>query len=243
MPTLVITVIAVAGVAASTEPVYRVSSSVILLVPNQPNQPDEGDTPRNPYLDLGGSLVTTARALADVLNGPATRADLAAQGHLAFYEVLETDRVPTLSISASSPDPDDALATVQAVIRRAGEELERLQDAVRAPPSQRIAPAVLVEPSEPVGASAHVTRALAAIAFLGLLAAFSLALLVENVAGRGSDRERPHNRPVWPEPADGRGEPGPRDAAGRAAVTSGRESTSDGALPPSRPDPSARPAR
>lgn len=191
LPTLAITVLGMTGLARSSEPVYEVSGSMILLVPNQANA--AGDVARNPYLDLSGSLVTTAQAVADLLNGPTVRRELVADGHEATYEVVPADRLPTLSFRTSSPAPDGAVATAQALVRKAGERLQRLQDAVGAPADQRIAPTILREPSTPVSSSGRVNRGLAAVGVLGALASLSLALIAENLASR---TRRPPTQPT-----------------------------------------------
>lgn len=186
VPTLALTVLAMVATAAASRPVYEVSASVILLVPNEPDAASEAG--RNPYLDLSGSLATTAQAVADVLNSPATRARLAAAGVEPSYEVQPAERLPTLSILSASLSPDRARTTVEAVIEQVGAELQRLQDAVRAPPDQRIAPAVLVEPSMPVSSRGNLYRGLAALAALGVLASLSLALIAENLSTGTRDR-------------------------------------------------------
>lgn len=190
VPTLAVTAIAVVGLISIAEPEYETSASVILVVHNQGQEtPDAGVRETNPYLDMSGSLVTTANVVADVLNGQPVRSELYAAGHLSTFEVLPGDRVPTLSIRAWGPDAERVHQTVEAVMARVGGELTRLQDAVGAAPDRRIAPAVLVPPTPPLGTTAHVGRAAAVTALLGLLATISLALIAENAAASRRERD------------------------------------------------------
>lgn len=192
--TMLVGGVAMVALAQAMEPAYSTSASVILVVPN----PEDGDagTATNPYVDFSGSLSTTTQIVADVVNSTQVRQEVAAAGLSPDYEVVPAERVPTLGISVEGSDADVVARTVPGLVEQAARTLNRLQEAARAPAAGRIAVSTLVPADEPQESTARTTRGLVVVGMLTIVAAVSLALLVEYLSRSARSRSRDGGAPL-----------------------------------------------
>lgn len=178
--TMLVGGVAMVALAQAMEPAYSTSASVILVVPNP--EDDDAGTATNPYLDFSGSLNTATQIVADVVNSAQIRQKVAATGLSPDYEVVPAERVPTLGISVEGSDANVVARTVPGVVDHVSRTLERLQEAARAPADRRITVSTLVPADAPQESTARTTRGLVVVGMLTLVAAVSLALLVEHLS-------------------------------------------------------------
>jgi hypothetical protein len=132
--------------------------------------------------------------------GRARAADLTAPG--VRFEVTQdgTDRAPILEISTFGAEPSDVLAAFDQVATVVDEELQRRQERAEVPSTQRVGVEALAEPRNVVNVSPPVSRSVATIIALGLLAAPVLAVATENLRSprlRRWQRELPDPW-LWP---------------------------------------------
>lgn len=181
---------------------YQASASAFLLV-----SPDAtgSDTPSNPFLVLQASLTVTAELVAGIVTSPAVQEEMAADGFPSDYAIaVSADRTaPLLFVTANDTDPVAAVATVNEVIRRIDLELARIQQDAGAPTEQTIVSQTfsIGEKAEALGGSD--TRALVAIAAVGVVATILAAFLAERLNMMRGQRE-PRRPPVEPTDSDRR---------------------------------------
>lgn len=175
--------------------------------------PEEGVG--NPFAE---SPAGTLRVLEEVIKSPHVQQDIMDGADLLAYDAytVPRDPAPIINVSASSTRPQAAMDGFRVVADRLEQELEERQEQAGVPPSASLT----LEPlSTPVAANligGQMRRPLIAIIGLGLIAALSLALLVEGVAARSRmpSGDRDETQPSADTPArHGMQEPaGPPDA-------------------------------
>lgn len=209
-----------AGAVLLKSPVsYQATGQLLLLLPPQAG----GDKPINPYLNLDPGLSTTAALIASTVNAPETQRTVAEAGHTAQYSIaLIPNTGPLLVITTEGPDPQQAIATRDEVIRRLQGELDRIQNEENAPKRQFIHTRTNSTFNEAEVLTGDRTRAVAAVGAAGLLAVLFVLVIWDRVAARRRSRPRPR-----------------RD---HAAASAEREAESETASEPSRPEPDEEPA-
>lgn len=141
----------------------------------------------NPY---AASLVGTVRVLEEVLQSPIARREIAAAGGDPGYELgmLPADAAPIVNVVTTSTSAEVAERTFGLVEDGLRDELETRQDEVGAPEASWLN----LEPlSVPVGAvvvGGELQRSLIVIIGVGVVAAVSLAVVVEAGASRRRSR-------------------------------------------------------
>lgn len=114
---------------------YQARAQYVLLLPA--GSPGPGAI--NPYLNLNGGLTFAASLIASDIGTKAAIEELADAGFTSTYTIgLSTGAGPVLEVSASGTDPDDVLATRDAVLTRFDQELDELQAIPGIPSRQRI---------------------------------------------------------------------------------------------------------
>jgi hypothetical protein len=113
---------------------YQASGQVLLLLPSEATG---AKTPTNPYLNLQDGLTMTASLVAGTLTTKDTQRELGGGGFTSEYAVaLNPGGGPLLLITTKDTDPDEAMATRDALITRVAGELQRMQRSVDVPRSQ-----------------------------------------------------------------------------------------------------------
>ncbi|MEJ2579695.1 MAG: hypothetical protein P8Z68_11485, partial [Kineosporiaceae bacterium] len=112
-----------AGLTTVLVPMSYTAEAQILLLPPKP-----AEGPGNPYIDLGG-LNGVGDAVGRALNDATTLEALRRSGASAEFTV-EPDTLaaaPILLISATDPNPDDAVKTMRALIQQVPIRLQQMQ--------------------------------------------------------------------------------------------------------------------
>lgn len=176
-----------------TSTVYEATGSVRLL-----GLGEDGAIGANPYVASGGTL----RVLQEVAASPEARgAVLEGERNASFNLHMENrDAAPILYVSAQGTDPDGVMRTLDRAVTYLNDVLLDRQQQVGAPESTWIRLEPLSMPAAVTQLSANVRRPVLMIAGLGMIAAVSLALLVDNLmlrrgggrspTGNGSPGER-----------------------------------------------------
>ncbi|MFC7621386.1 hypothetical protein [Microlunatus sp. GCM10028923] len=178
-----------AGAVLLKSPVsYQATGQLLLLLPPQAG----GDKPINPYLNLDPGLSTTAALIASTVNAPETQRAVAEAGHTAEYSIaLIPNTGPLLVITTEGPDPQQAIATRDEVIRRLQGELDRIQNEENAPKRQFIHTRTNSTFNEAEVLTGDRTRAVAAVGAAGMLALLFVVVIWDRVAARLRSRPRP----------------------------------------------------
>lgn len=141
----------------------------------------------------------TALLLAEAVQGGPAREHIAEQGLVATYEV-EVDRDgPLLRLTATGPQEQRVLDTVDAVVTAMGDELAERQDTARVPAAQQVGVQPVVLPAQAQQRTGSPVGSLVAILGLGLVTSAALAVVVDRVVGSRAD----------PQAGDGQPEPQP----------------------------------
>lgn len=150
------------------------------------NLPD--DTGGNPY---AASLGGTTRVLEEVMQSPQVRQEITGERSADTYEVtmLPRDTAPILNLAVTSASAQGAMDTYDAVADRMATELRERQELAGARPASMLTLQPLSVPAGVTVAGGELRRPLIVIVGLGLVAAISLAVLVEGLATRAR-RER-----------------------------------------------------
>lgn len=204
LPVLVLTAYFAVAQYQSVEPSYAASASVVLLPPppRAPTpdiiDPEDLQTPLDPAIrSVGGSSARLIGGLVERnLENPATRAQLAAGGASAGYEVDLNRDLSLLSFTVTGTDPVITNNTLEGVVEAASTTLTQVQGDLGATTDavyrlQSAAPPTSAEALPP-----ERSRALIATVVGGAGLAFFLALLFDSalVAFRNR-RRRPMSDP------------------------------------------------
>lgn len=206
LPLVVLTAVAVVLVGSRVEPTYSAGGTLLFVGPNQVDIGEDGEQVlefTNPLLRFSGSIQTTARAIGLAVSSGRTASELDDRGLSGEYTVGVDNRVPIMSLDVTDDDPDVVLETLEGLVGVVQEELTTRQDALDAPPNQRVGFQVLSQPEQARASYGPRNRLRLVTLALGLALAGGAAFAVEGLA-------RLRRRPV----------PG----AGRAGRTSGRSS-------------------
>lgn len=160
---------------------YVAEGSVLLAIVTPPLPANAGNV--NPFRELGGAAVGV---LADLSTSTAFAAELEAAGIDATFAVEPDGQAPILQLTATAATADEARRAVLAVHDALVEELHSGQEAADAPESSLLSLAPLSEPEVEEVAPGRV-RSVAIILAMGMVAALSLAALVDGIATRRRD--------------------------------------------------------
>lgn len=178
-----------------TEAVRFVSTGSLRM-----NLPSDGG---NRY---AASLDGTARVLGEVMLSPHVRQEITGGDDSETYEVTmqPRDSAPIINVAVTSTSAQGAMETYDAVADRMATELRQRQEIAGAPPSSMLTLQPLAVPVGVAPAGGELRRPLLVIVGLGLIAAVSLAVLVEGLATRSSRDRRRRGTPAAPPPPERR---------------------------------------
>lgn len=182
VPVITIAVISAFALAERAEVTYASAGTVIFVGPSSVPAENFEQVDVNPYLSFTGSLNSTASAVRLVMDGPDHRSAVAAQGLVGTY--LITQENSTLTFNVTGPTEQEVTDTLDGLIARSGEELDRLQSTVAAPDDQLVRLDVLSQPTRAAISSDSGKRLFLATLGLGLVAAVTLASALEAWAVR-----------------------------------------------------------
>ena len=173
-------------IAMSIAPTYEAKGSAILVGAQSSNVP--GNARDNPFTRLDSSTVVLTAVATQIMDDPRIRESLADGGASAGYEVGQaSDGTPVFIVVATHADEQTALRTVDAVLKRIDDELDRRQAEAGAPEESRIHSILLTQPDAAQELLGGRLRAFLAVALLGAAATVSTAFLVDGFA-RGRSR-------------------------------------------------------
>lgn len=148
-----------------------------------------GSQGTNPY---AASYTGTIRVLEEIMASPQVRAEIVAAGGRPTYEVAmrQRDTAPIIYVVGRSTSPQASMETFSVVLDRLRTELRERQELAGAPASAMLVLEPLSVPTTPMLIGGELRRPLIVVVGLGLLAAVSLAVLVEGLATRSRRNRR-----------------------------------------------------
>ncbi len=183
---VILSVLIVAGVlgssvVSSVPTSYRARATVMLI--NAPAVDEETQqVVGNPIGQIDYSTTVLASIMAQIMNGGEVRKQILDAGAEEGYAVNITGQTPVLEMQVVSTDEQASLDSIDVIIAELAQQLEQSQRDAGAPESTWISALTLVQPTEADVLMAGKIRAAAAVAAVGLAAAFSLAFLTESIA-------------------------------------------------------------
>jgi hypothetical protein len=183
----------VTGVGTEEESVRYVARGSVRLV-------GPGDQGANPYAASTGG---TIRVLEEVLASPQVRRELRDAGAPGEYEVgaRPRDTAPIVYVVGRATSPDGSMQAFSMAVDRLRAELRDRQEAAGAASATMLTFEPLSIPTGAALVGGELRRPLIVIVGLGLVAAVSLAILVEGLASRA--RSRRSRRAKGPFPPGG----------------------------------------
>lgn len=166
-------------ISAHVPPDHRATSQMLLMLP-----PDASgtDTPTNPYLNLPQGLVTTASLIAGNLSTKDSQREVAAAGDTADYTIsLVPESGPLLSITTTSSDPAQALATRDELMTLVDRQLSQLQENAAVPQHQLMTATRTTVSKEAETMSGFRYKVLVLGALLGLLYTLGACALLDRL--------------------------------------------------------------
>lgn len=180
VPTIALSVLVGWQMLSSVKVTYEAKASVALF--------PIGD--ENPLLAGSGPLQGAANVVVRQLANDTTRRALVSQGYGASYGVEVEDDAAIISIVAEADTEEEAVDTVDALIRQTDAVLANYQDLFQVPNGDRIVSNVLDTAENAQQLQAGRTRTKFAMVVLGTAATVSAALLAESWAQSRPRRER-----------------------------------------------------
>lgn len=143
----------------------------------------------NPY---AASYTGTIRVLEEVMVSPQVQTEVAVAGGRGTYEVAmrQRDTAPIIYVTGRATSPQASMETFTVTLERLRTELRERQERAGAPAASMLTLEPLSVPTTPVLIGGELRRPLIVIVGLGLLAAVSLAVLVEGLATRSRRTRR-----------------------------------------------------
>jgi hypothetical protein len=202
------------GAWVTADPTYQ-SSAVVSVLPALTSP--EGQA-QNPYDALGNrSTAEIAQRLTIQLNGTEWRRSIRSQGLSPEYLVDNGDGTSgILRVTVETDDPEQAQATLDAVVAGMGEELANQQGRFELPAERRYTLDVLTASTAARQLFGNRTRLTVSVLLLGVGAAIAVALLADNLERTLRERGRAKTATQTtraPETPAGAG-PDPHDQAG-----------------------------
>lgn len=173
LPLLALTALVALRVGESITPEYEVSATAI-LVPGSASTDIE-----DPY----GSRSDTAQVLAIVMDSTASRDLIEQQGLDREYEFRSRDRSPILNLTVLSETSEESMATGQAVLDLAREELANRQSGAGLPPDAQISLQILQAPHVSDVVAEGKMRNMAVIGIIGAALSLLVAVLFDDLMG------------------------------------------------------------
>lgn len=182
LPLLLVTGFAAYKVGEGVDPQYEVTTTAILV-------PGAEEVVASPY----GGISDTAQVLAIVLDDVATRDEFAARDLVSDYEFRARSQSRIMDLTVISDTPELGLATSEAVIEEAEEQLVQRQEAVDIPEAAQIGLQVLQAPSVTDVVTDGKLRNMAIVGLVGAALSLLVALTFDDLVGLMKRwRRRPH---------------------------------------------------
>jgi hypothetical protein len=209
-------------VYSQSEPTYEISGTAVLL-PGSSTVPEGG----NGFLYLGG-LNPALEVLMRSANSDATVTEILGDDPGSTSYTVERDldaSGPIVLVTATSDTEGEARSTLRAVLDILPERLATLQTDVAVPDAARMSVLDLAVDQEPTALTSDRTRAVLAVAGVGIVATLLLTALVDglllSIARRRADRRARKAEPAEVPPAtDGMELPTRQKAPARARRSS-----------------------
>lgn len=197
LPLLALTGYVTVTVGDSVRPQYEVTATSI-LVPGAVESEVAG-----PY----GDLESTSSVLTILLDNIESRTDIAALGLDSDYVTEARSRTSIIDFSVISDTPEEGLATGEAVLALADQELGERQDAAGIPPQAQSELQVLQAPSVSDVVTDGKLRNMAIVGMLGAAVSVLAAVLFDDIVGliRRRFQKRPERRAATESPSAGTG--------------------------------------
>jgi hypothetical protein len=198
----------------------------------------------NPY----GSITQANEALGIVLNSTESRREVMDQGLSPAYELGVASRSTIMQISIRAASPEVAVATGQAVLDLAVQELSTRQTESGLPPEAQITLSVLEPPAVTAIVDTGALRIQAVVGVLGAGLSLLVAVLFDDIIGLW---KRTRNRGSRRDPKRGRNEKAATQDAGvaidepveEAALPATDPADDEGTMPEPEPEPERAPRR
>lgn len=173
VPLMALTVLGVLQVGKGVDPQYEVTATAILVPGVATSEID------NPY----GSMDETNQVLSIVVEGTEAREQIEALGLESGYEMDPRSRSRIMNFSVISDSPEEGLATGDAVLELAHQELAERQAAVGISEDAQVGLQVLQAPSVSEVVTEGKTRSMAIVGVLGAAFAVLVAVLFDDLVG------------------------------------------------------------
>lgn len=176
------------GAWVTADPTYQSNAVMSVL----PALTDTEGQPQNPYDALGDrATAEIAQRLTIQLNGAEWRRSIRSQGLSPDYLIDNGDGTSgILRVTVETDDPEQAQATLDAVVAGMGEELANQQGRFELPAERRYTLDVLTASTGAQQLFGNRTRLTVSVLLLGVGAAVAVALLADNLERTLRDRGR-----------------------------------------------------
>jgi len=192
---LVLTVLAVALVPSNISPDFEARGTALILSPSTVENTDTGEEIGiNPWSRFGASGEgVAATAMIEVLESKAFEQEVMADDAVKEFTVTPNPggNGAILDISVLASEASSALDGFDLIVDRLVQELDSRQEAAGAPVETRLKAEVLTKPAKATELRGSQTRAMLAIAVLGVIAAVAAAAALDTITSpdRHSDEE------------------------------------------------------
>ena len=192
---LVLTVLAVALVPSNISPDFEARGTALILSPSTVENTDTGEEIGiNPWSRFGASGEgVAATAMIEVLESKAFEQEVMADDAVKEFTVTPNPggNGAILDISVLASEASSALDGFDLIVDRLVQELDTRQEAAGAPVETRLKAEVLTKPAKATELRGSQTRAMLAIAVLGVIAAVAAAAALDTITSpdRHSDEE------------------------------------------------------
>lgn len=192
---LVLTVLAVALVPSNISPDFEARGTALILSPSTVENTDTGEEIGiNPWSRFGASGEgVAATAMIEVLESKAFEQEVMADDAVKEFTVTPNPggNGAILDISVLASEASSALDGFDLIVDRLVQELDSRQEAAGAPVETRLKAEVLTKPAKATELRGSQTRAMLAIAVLGVIAAVAAAAALDTIMSpdRHSDEE------------------------------------------------------
>ncbi|MEZ5349722.1 MAG: hypothetical protein R2714_11010 [Microthrixaceae bacterium] len=192
---LVLTVLAVALVPSNISPDFEARGTALILSPSTVENTDTGEEIGiNPWSRFGASGEgVAATAMIEVLESKAFEQEVMADDAVKEFTVTPNPggNGAILDISVLASEASSALDGFDLIVDRLVQELDSRQEAAGAPVETRLKAEVLTKPAKATELRGSQTRAMLAIAVLGVIATVAAAAALDTITSpdRHSDEE------------------------------------------------------
>ncbi len=190
LPLVAITAVSMFGFWRQADPSYQSQASILLVAEQRPGAAQEDV--KNPLLSVGNpALAVMASTVQTLMTNPAVKKAIHLEVPAGTYSVdIESEKTPVLTITASGPTASTASHTMDSVLETLDGQLTALQRDFVANSQEVLQARTLVAPDKPSVQYTRIIRTLVVLGVLGLMAAMSLAILVDGTVASRRDGRR-----------------------------------------------------